>query len=283
MITLETVADLRLSVSAWRSAGQRVALVPTMGNLHEGHLDLVRKAKSLADRVVISIFVNPLQFGEGEDFSSYPRTLINDSDKLSSVGADLLFTPPVSEMYRRPQPLQTKVEVPGLSDLFCGASRPGHFVGVATVVCKLFNMAQPDVALFGEKDYQQLMVIRQMVEDLSLPVEIIGLPTVREVDGLARSSRNGYLTDAERSIAPALYRQLQQSVVELKKGKYDLASLERQAKIRLEAEGLRPDYYAIRKADDLAEPTQDDRSLVILAAAYLGKARLIDNIRVDLE
>ncbi|MDF1528165.1 MAG: pantoate--beta-alanine ligase [Sedimenticola sp.] len=283
MITLETVADLRLSVSAWRSAGQRVALVPTMGNLHEGHLDLVRKAKSLADRVVISIFVNPLQFGEGEDFSAYPRTLINDSDKLSSVGADLLFTPPVSEMYHRPQPLQTKVEVPGLSDLFCGASRPGHFVGVATVVCKLFNMAQPDVALFGEKDYQQLMVIRQMVEDLSLPVEIIGLPTVREVDGLARSSRNGYLTDAERSIAPALYRQLQQSVVELKKGKYDLASLERQANIRLEAEGLRPDYYAIRKADDLAEPTQDDRSLVILAAAYLGKARLIDNIRVDLE
>ncbi|MCW8943276.1 MAG: pantoate--beta-alanine ligase [Sedimenticola sp.] len=283
MITVETVADLRHSVSGWRAEGKRVALVPTMGNLHEGHLDLVRKARSLADRVVVSIFVNPLQFGEGEDFSSYPRTLIDDSDKLSGVGTDLLFTPTVTEMYHRPQAQQTKVEVPGLSSLFCGASRPGHFAGVATVVCKLFNMAQPDIALFGEKDYQQLMVIRQMVQDLSLPIEIQGLPTVREVDGLARSSRNGYLTDAERSIAPALYKQLQRSAQALQKGNYDITALEQQAMIRLESEGFRPDYYAIRKAEDLAKPGPEDRALVILAAAYLGKARLIDNIQITLE
>jgi pantoate--beta-alanine ligase len=283
MITVETVADLRRSVAGWRAAGQRVALVPTMGNLHEGHLDLVRKARTLADRVVVTIFVNPLQFGQGEDFASYPRTLINDSDKLSGVKADLLFTPTVDEMYHRPQELQTKVEVPGLSALFCGASRAGHFIGVATVVCKLFNMAQPDIALFGEKDYQQLLVIRQMVEDLALPVEIQGLPTVREVDGLARSSRNGYLTDSERTIAPALYRQLQHTLTALKRGQSDFPALEQQAIANLESEGFRPDYYAIRRAENLAEPSRDDKSLVILAAAYLGKARLIDNIQVTLD
>jgi len=283
MITVETVADLRHTVSRWRAAGERVALVPTMGNLHEGHLDLVRKARSLADRVVVSIFVNPLQFGEGEDFATYPRTLIDDSDKLSAAATDLLFTPQVAEMYARPQQEQTRVEVPGLSGLFCGASRPGHFVGVATVVCKLFNMVQPDLALFGEKDFKQLLVIRQMVQDLSIPVTIHGLPTVREVDGLARSSRNGYLSDTERTIAPALYRQLQQTVVGIKRGKHDYAALERQAINRLESEGFTPDYYAIRRAADLAEPGADDTSLVILAAAYLGKARLIDNIQLTLE
>ncbi|TVO78684.1 pantoate--beta-alanine ligase [Sedimenticola selenatireducens] len=283
MITVETVTDLRRSVAGWRAAGQKVALVPTMGNLHEGHLDLVRKARTLADRVVVTIFVNPLQFGEGEDFASYPRTLINDSDKLSGVKVDLLFTPTVDEMYHRPQELQTKVEVPGLSGLFCGASRAGHFIGVATVVCKLFNMAQPDIALFGEKDYQQLLVIRQMVEDLAMPVEIQGLPTVREVDGLARSSRNGYLTDSQRTIAPALYRQLQRTLAALKRGQSDFAALEQQAMANLESEGFRPDYYAIRRADNLAEPSSDDKSLVILAAAYLGKARLIDNIQTTLD
>lgn len=283
MITVETVTDLRRSVAGWRAAGQRVALVPTMGNLHEGHLDLVRKARTLADRVVVSIFVNPLQFAEGEDFATYPRTLIDDSDKLSGITTDLLFTPTVDEMYHRPGELQTRVEVPGLSELFCGASRTGHFVGVATVVCKLFNMAQPDIALFGKKDYQQLLVIRQMVEDLALPVEIQGLPTVREVDGLARSSRNGYLTDSERTIAPALYRQLQRTLAMLKRGQADFAALEQQARDHLESAGFRPDYYAIRRADDLAEPSRDDKSLVILVAAYLGKARLIDNIQVTLD
>ncbi|WP_275099747.1 pantoate--beta-alanine ligase [Sedimenticola hydrogenitrophicus] len=283
MITVETVADLRHTISRWRAAGERVALVPTMGNLHEGHLDLVRKARSLADRVVVSIFVNPLQFGEGEDFAAYPRTLIDDSDKLSAVATDLLFTPPVDEVYKRPRSEQTRIEVPDLSGLFCGASRPGHFVGVATVVCKLFNMVQPDLALFGEKDYQQLLVIRRMVEDLVIPVTIHGLPTVREVDGLARSSRNGYLSDTERSIAPALYRQLQQTVAGIKQGKLDFAALERQALSRLEAEGFKPDYYAIRRATDLAEPGPGDKSLVILAAAHLGKARLIDNIQLTLD
>lgn len=283
MITVETVADLRHTVSKWHAAGERVVLVPTMGNLHEGHLDLVREARSLGDRVVVSIFVNPLQFGEGEDFASYPRTLFDDSDKLSAVDTDLLFTPQVAEMYARPQQEQTRVEVPGLSELYCGASRPGHFVGVATVVCKLFNMVQPDLALFGEKDYQQLLVIRRMVEDLSLPVAIHGLPTVREVDGLARSSRNGYLTDSERAVAPALYRQLQQTAAEIQRGKRDYAVLERAARQHLEAAGFTPDYYAVCRASDLAEPGPADRALVILAAAYLGRARLIDNIQLTLD
>lgn len=283
MITVETVADLRHTIAKWREAGERVVLVPTMGNLHEGHLDLVREARSLGDRVVVSIFVNPLQFGEGEDFASYPRTLFDDSDKLSAVETDLLFTPRVEEMYPRPQQEQTRVEVPGLSAIYCGSSRPGHFVGVATVVCKLFNMVQPDVALFGEKDYQQLLVIRRMVEDLSLPVAVHGLPTVREVDGLARSSRNGYLNETERSIAPALYRQLQATAQKLTQGRRDFAALQSAALNQLESEGFTPDYYAICRAADLAEPGPDDRDLIILAAAYLGKARLIDNIRVNLE
>lgn len=283
MRTVETVADLRYAVSKWRAAGERIALVPTMGNLHEGHLDLVRRARGLADRVVVSIFVNPLQFGENEDFAAYPRTEVDDSEKLIAVATDLLFMPAMQEVYHRPQTEQTRVEVPALSDLFCGASRAGHFVGVATVVCKLFNMAQPDVAVFGEKDYQQLLVIRQMVQDLSFPIEIHGLPTVREVDGLARSSRNGYLTDEERSLAPAIYRQLKITASQLEQGRRDFAVLEEQARSHLESEGFMPDYYAIRRAGDLAEPGPEERSLVILAAAFLGKARLIDNIQLMLE
>ncbi|MCW8905629.1 MAG: pantoate--beta-alanine ligase [Sedimenticola sp.] len=283
MRTVETVADLRYVVAKWRTAGERIALVPTMGNLHEGHLDLVRKARGLADRVIVSIFVNPLQFGENEDFAAYPRSEVDDSEKLIGVSTDLLFMPSVAEVYPRPQAEQTRVEVPGLSDLFCGASRAGHFVGVATVVCKLFNMAQPDVAVFGEKDYQQLLVIRQMVQDLCFPIEIHGLPTVREVDGLARSSRNGYLTDEERSLAPAIYRQLKATVGRIQQGRRDFALLEEQALSNLESEGFLPDYYAIRRARDLGEPGPEDSDLVILAAAYLGKARLIDNIRLSLD
>lgn len=283
MRTVETVADLRYAISKWRAAGESIALVPTMGNLHEGHLDLVRRARSLADRVVVSIFVNPLQFGENEDFTAYPRSEVDDSEKLIAVSTDLLFMPGVTEVYRRPQAELTRVEVPGLSDLFCGASRAGHFVGVATVVCKLFNMAQPDLAVFGEKDYQQLLVIRQMVQDLSFPIEIHGLPTVREVDGLARSSRNGYLTDKQRSLAPALYRQLKATASRLAQGQRDFPLLEEQAMSHLESAGFIPDYYAIRRAGDLAEPGPEDHSLVILAAAYLGKARLIDNIQLALE
>ncbi len=279
MITLGTIVDLRRQVRQWRMAGERIALVPTMGNLHAGHMALVQQARGLADRVVVTIFVNPLQFGAGEDFESYPRTMQQDSSALTDTGADLLFAPSVDEVYTRPQQIQTKVEVPGLSDILCGASRPGHFVGVSTVVCKLFNIVQPDIALFGEKDYQQLMIIRYMVDDLCIPVEIVGVPTVREADGLAMSSRNGYLTVQERKQASELYNTMRKTAKALESGEKDYAKLEVDARQALETSGFRPDYYSIRRADDLSEPTRRDSSLVIVAAAYLGRARLIDNLK----
>ncbi len=281
MITLGSIVDLRQQIRQWRMQGERIALVATMGNLHHGHLTLVHRAREVADRVVVTIFVNPLQFGEGEDFSSYPRTMQQDSDLLVEAGVDMLFAPSVEEVYTRPQPLQTKVEVPGVSDILCGASRPGHFVGVATVVCKLFNMVQPDIALFGEKDFQQLLVIRHMVADLSIPVEVIGVPTVREADGLAMSSRNGYLTQQERKQAPELYRVMQSTAERVGSGERDYAKLESEAKQELEKAGFRPDYYTIRRSDDLTEPSGNESGLVILAAAYLGKARLIDNLQAS--
>lgn len=277
MITLHKIDQLRRQVALWRQAGQRIALVPTMGNLHTGHLQLVDRARQLADRVVATIFVNPLQFGQGEDFESYPRTLEDDSQKLEEYATDLLFAPAVSEVYQRPQTEQTIVRVPGLSDILCGQFRPGHFAGVATVVCKLFNMAQPDVAVFGEKDYQQLMVIRRMVEDLQIPVQIEGMATVREADGLAMSSRNGYLTVEERAKAPAVYQVLTQTAEALQAGDQDFKSLEESAWNSLENAGLRPDYFQIRRAQDLQSPDKEEKDLVILAAAYLGAARLIDN------
>lgn len=284
MITVETVADLRQQVAEWRADGQRIALVPTMGNLHQGHLELMRRAQSLGDRVVASIFVNPLQFSAGEDLDAYPRTMLDDADKLSSIGVDLLFAPSDAEVYPKPLLEQTIVMVPGLSELLCGESRPGHFTGVTTVVCKLFNMVQPDIAVFGLKDYQQLMLIRQMVADLCIPVQIEGIPTVREVDGLARSSRNGYLTDAERAIAPMLYKTLQETAEALKSmgGRGGYSELVKQAKGRLSAAGLRPDYFAIYRAADLQRPKEGDLELVIVAAAHLGKARLIDNLEVNI-
>lgn len=277
MITLHKIDQLRRQVALWRQAGQCIALVPTMGNLHTGHLQLVDRARQLADRVVATIFVNPLQFGQGEDFESYPRTLEDDSQKLEEYATDLLFAPAVSEVYQRPQTEQTIVRVPGLSDILCGQFRPGHFAGVATVVCKLFNMAQPDVAVFGEKDYQQLMVIRRMVEDLQIPVQIEGMATVREADGLAMSSRNGYLTVEERAKAPAVYQVLTQTAEALQAGDQDFKSLEESAWNSLENAGLRPDYFQIRRAQDLQSPDKEEKDLVILAAAYLGAARLIDN------
>jgi pantoate--beta-alanine ligase len=282
MITLQQIAQLREQVSRWRRDGQRIALVPTMGNLHVGHLKLVERARQLADRVMVSVFVNPLQFGQGEDFDSYPRTLDEDSRQLEAYAADLLFAPTVSEVYPRPQAEQTKVEVPGISSILCGQSRPGHFAGVATIVCKLFNMTQPDVAVFGEKDFQQLMVIRRMVEDLQIPVQIEGMATVREADGLAMSSRNGYLTSAERARAPAVYRVLNQTAEALLAGKRDILALERSACSELESAGLRPDYFQIRRAQDLQPPDSGEKALVILAAAYLGGARLIDNKMVTI-
>ncbi len=279
MITLTTIADLRRQVRGWRADGKRIALVPTMGNLHAGHLTLVRKARELADRVVVSIFVNPLQFGAGEDFEGYPRTMEQDAAALVAAGADLLFSPSVTEVYSKPQEQQTMVEVPGISDILCGASRPGHFMGVATVVCKLFNMVQPDLALFGDKDYQQLLVIRSMVQDLCIPVEIVGVLTVRDENGLALSSRNGYLTAAERKQAPELRRIMLKTAVAIESGSRDYTGLEEKAKLELEKAGFNPDYYTIRSAVDLSEPTDKMSDLVVLVAAYLGKARLIDNLQ----
>jgi pantoate--beta-alanine ligase len=280
MITVSTIEELRHKLQAWRSSGERIALVPTMGNLHRGHLHLVREARRLADRVVVTIFVNPLQFGEGEDFESYPRTLEQDQSQLTASGADLLFSPAVTEVYSHPQRRQTLVEVPGLSGILCGASRPGHFAGVATVVCKLFNMVQPDLGVFGEKDFQQLLVIRRMTEDLCMPVEIVGVETQREADGLALSSRNGYLSAEERARAPQLYQVLRETAEAVREGASDYGVLEAKAKDRLTEYGFRPDYFTVRRSSDLAPPSAKEEELVILAAAYLGKARLIDNLRI---
>lgn len=282
MRTEHTLCSLRGRLQQWWMAGESVALVPTMGNLHAGHLALVKQARQQADRVVVTIFVNPTQFGVGEDFSSYPRTLERDTRLLTQAEVDLLFAPGVEQLYPGGQCDGTYVEVPGLSGILCGASRPGHFRGVATVVTKLFNAVQPDIALFGEKDYQQLLVIRRMTRELCLPVDIIAVPTVRESDGLALSSRNGYLTEEQRKRAPLLYKSLLSCKEQIFSGKRDYASLVSQAEADLLAAGFEPDYFEVRRADNLAEPTIDTHELVILAAARLGRTRLIDNISFSL-
>lgn len=280
MLKVENIQELRTAVQAWRRAGERTAFVPTMGNLHAGHIELVRQARGLADRVVVSIFVNPLQFGVNEDFASYPRTLGEDMDRLDRVGTDLVFAPSVATVYPDGQEMQTRVLVPGVSEILCGASRPGHFEGVATVVCKLFNLVQPDLAVFGEKDFQQLSIIRRMVRDLCFPVEILGVPTVREPDGLAMSSRNGYLAPKERQQAPALYRVLCRLAERVRAGEREFSRLEREGVEALKAEGFRPDYLSLRRVDDLQPPGVDDQRLILLAAAFLGRTRLIDNLQV---
>jgi pantoate--beta-alanine ligase len=269
-------------VAAWRQQGERIAFVPTMGNLHPGHLSLVERARELAARVVVSIFVNPMQFGPSEDLAAYPRTPEQDRALLEQAGADLLFLPTVAEVYPRPMAEQTRVEVPGLSDLLCGAARPGHFVGVATVVCKLLNMVQPQVALFGEKDFQQLLVIRRMVEDLAMPVEIVGVPTSREADGLARSSRNGYLTPEERTQAPALYATLQWVAAELRGGRGAPGGVRRRRGAAAGGGGVSPRLPGGPPGRRSDPPGPQDRALVILAAAWLGRARLIDNLSLQL-
>jgi len=282
MITVHTVAELRAAVLHARRAGKRIGLVPTMGNLHAGHAALVERIAGHADFVVASIFVNPLQFGPREDLATYPRTLPADQEKLLAAGCDLLFAPSVEQMYPNGADGQTRVSVPEVSQGLCGASRPGHFEGVATVVNKLFNMVQPDVAVFGQKDFQQLAVIRKMVADLNLPIEIIGAPTVRASDGLALSSRNGYLDERQRATAPALYRSMTRLADGLRAGNTDRAALLEQARAEQEASGLRVDYLEIREADHLRAARPEDRKLVILAAAYLGSTRLIDNLTVEL-
>ena len=282
MITVETRSEIRQQIADWRRAEESIVLVPTLGNLHRGHLALVNYARGLGKRVVVTIFVNPLQFGEDEDLDAYPRTLMLDIEKLKASGTDLLFAPPLEEVYTRSKKHQTRVEVPILSEILCGASRPGHFMGVATIVCKLFNMVQPDKAVFGEKDLQQLMVIRQMVEDLSIPVGIESHPIVRDADGLALSSRNSYLTPEERQRAPALYHALKTTAKAIKKGRRDYTMLEQEAELMLQQAEFRPDYFSIRRAEDLGDAAAEDTSFAIVAAAYLGKARLIDNVLVSI-
>ncbi|MDO9169779.1 MAG: pantoate--beta-alanine ligase [Methylobacter sp.] len=276
MRIVNTIAELRDAVRVWRSAGQSIALVPTMGNLHSGHLALVDEAQKKADRVVVSIFVNPTQFGIGEDFETYPRTEAEDQQKLSTCGADLLFQPAVSAVYT--SDAKTVVSVSGLSEEYCGAFRPGHFDGVATVVCKLFNIVQPDVALFGLKDFQQLTVIRTMVKDLNIPVEIVGVATVREASGLAMSSRNGYLSAEEKTTAAKLYQTLCVVRDAILAGAQSFQEVERKAMLFLQESGFQPDYFSVCRVSDLKKADEDDMELVLLAAVRLGKTRLIDNV-----
>lgn len=276
MEIIRTVEDMR----AWRRAAGKVALVPTMGNLHEGHLALVAAAHQQADKVVVSIFVNRLQFGQGEDFDAYPRTFEADCEKLRAAGVDALFFPTEAELYPRVKQ-DFNVEPPHIQNELCGMFRPGHFRGVATVVCKLFNIVQPDAACFGKKDYQQLHIIKAMVEDLNLPVKVVPVDIGRAEDGLALSSRNGYLTAEERAAAPRLYRNLTVMRDSLLAGNNDYAALEAAARADLEQAGWTVDYVEIRQADTLEIAHAGEKHLIILAAARLGKPRLIDNIEVN--
>ena len=283
MNTVKTVRELRAAVAQARAEGKQIGFVPTMGNLHAGHTALVEKAAQRADFVVASIFVNPLQFGPNEDLDSYPRTLAADQEKLFEAGCNLLFTPDVEEMYPHGMAGQTRVSVAGVSEGLCGASRPGHFEGVATVVTKLFNLVQPDLAIFGQKDFQQLAVIRTLVHDLNMPIQIIGEPTVRADDGLALSSRNGYLNAEQRAAAPALYRSLVQMADAIRRGERDFPALISAAQAQQLAAGFRPDYLEVRESNSLRPATKDDRQLVILVAAFIGSTRLIDNLAFDLD
>lgn len=280
MQIVENIAELQCVLTRWRQAGESIAFVPTMGNLHAGHMSLITAAHAKAARVVVSIFVNPTQFGPGEDFEAYPRTLQADTQQLVDNAVDCLFLPSKEIMY--PAGASTHITVAGLSEQYCGASRPGHFSGVATVVAKLFNIVQPDVALFGEKDFQQLVVIRKMVLDLNMPIALQGVATVREADGLAMSSRNGYLTPEQRKNAPLLYQCLCAARDQLLAGMTDYHAISAEYTEKLNVAGFEADYFAVCRAEDLQPAQPEDSRLVILAAAKMGKPRLIDNIRVDL-
>jgi len=280
--TVRTIVSLRENLEVWREFDESVALVPTMGNLHAGHLSLVEIARKLADRVVVSVFVNPSQFGPSEDYAAYPRTLDSDRRQLTRANVDILFAPQVEEIYPGDETGSTVVTVPGLSRILCGKFRPGHFDGVASVVTRLFNIVRPDTAVFGQKDYQQLVIVRRLQSDLHLPIHIVAGPTMREADGLALSSRNQYLAPKERSRAAGLHRALVDCAAQLMAGKRSFRALEKAGTRSLEAAGFLPDYFAIRNAADLSMARADSRSLVVMAAAHLGRARLIDNILVDL-
>lgn len=280
METVSELAGLRELLSRRRAAGERIVLAPTMGNLHEGHLALVRRAREAGDCVVATIFVNRFQFGENEDFDSYPRTLERDVRSLKDSECDVLFTPSEKLVYPRGPEHATRIEVPELGAILCGQQRPGFFRGVATVVNMLFNMVAPHAAVFGEKDYQQLLVIRRMVEDLKMDIDLIMVRTIREPDGLAMSSRNNYLTPEERKRAPLLYKALDQARKSVREGDRDFYAIGMRGIKALEAAGFRPEYFAIRRAQDLMVPGPEDNELRILAAAWLGAARLIDNVAI---
>ena len=286
MHKVERVSALRAAVSAARKQDKSIAFVATMGNLHAGHLELVQSAKRQADFVVVSIYVNPTQFGENEDLSSYPSTPDEDARLLAECGADLLFLPSQQTMYPGELSQQTVVYVPDIGDIYCGVDRPEHFYGVTTVVSRLFNMVQPDIAIFGKKDYQQMVILKRMVTDLAFPVEIHGVDTVRSERGLALSSRNGYLTDKQLSIAPTFYLTLQtlgQSLQASKRTKKEINKLEQKAKQELRAAGFKPQFVTVCRQSDLTPATKNDSEIVVLAAVVLGKARLIDNLEVFIE
>jgi pantoate--beta-alanine ligase len=281
MDVVHTIEQLQQRLALHRQKGQTIGLVPTMGNLHAGHLQLVKTAQQHADIVVVTLFVNPTQFGANEDLDSYPRTFQNDCEKLTALNTNILFAPNTDEIYPRGGDATSHVHVPGITHVLCGASRPGHFDGVTTIVCKLFNMTRADVAVFGEKDYQQLAVIRRMVEDLNIPINIIGEPIVREDDGLAMSSCNGYLTKEQRSLAPSLHQTLLEIKQAIIKGARDFKTLQNDAKTKLSALGFKPDYLHIYQRDKLQAAVKGDTKLVIVAAAFVGSTRLIDNLHLD--
>ncbi|WP_213991585.1 pantoate--beta-alanine ligase [Sodalis sp. dw_96] len=282
MLIIETPPLLRQTVKQWRQEGKRIALVPTMGNLHDGHMTLVDESRARADIVVVSIFVNPMQFDRAEDLAAYPHSLQEDCEKLTRRGVDMVFAPAAEVIYPQGLEAQTFVDVPRFSGILEGALRPGHFRGVATIVSKLFNLVQPDVACFGQKDYQQLALIRQMVADMGYDIDIVGVPTVRDADGLALSSRNGYLSAEERLLAPQLHKVLESLVTKLKNGERHTGDLLEEAANQLKLAGLSPDALDIRDALTLRPLTAESTRAVILMAAWLGKARLIDNAQVDL-
>jgi len=280
MKIISTINELRATLAPLRT--QRIALVPTMGNLHAGHLSLVDYAQQHADVVVVSIFVNPLQFGPNEDFDNYPRTLEADCALLEPIGTDIVFAPTVTDLYPFGRDNTTAVVVPILNEILCGASRPGHFNGVSSVVARFFNAVQPSLAIFGKKDYQQLLILRRMMQELLMPIDIIGIPTHREKDGLAMSSRNAYMTPEERQMAPALFKSLQNIAQAIQTGKRDFTVLEQQQAEHLSQLGFKLDYISVRRKVDLMEAQITDKAehLVVLAAAWLGKARLIDNLEI---
>lgn len=282
MDVVKTIKQVRTLVAEAKQAGKKVALVPTMGNLHDGHLALIDEAKKNADFIVCSVFVNPTQFGPNEDFEKYPRTGLQDQQKLTFKSVAIFFAPPEYEIYPFGR-TQTTVDVPHITKTLCGATRPGHFTGVTTVVAKLFNIVQPDVAVFGEKDYQQLVVIKRMVRELFYPIEILSVPTVREADGLAMSSRNSFLDKAERTLAPQLYATLSSVKYKMLAGERNFVKLAADAQKRLDDKGFATDYFEIRDAETLERCSENTSHIVLLGAVVIGKTRLIDNITLTLK